>query len=194
MSEVKTFTIVFTRIELTWLYRQLCAGKDKAEGIIKTHGGGDVISQAKATEAQVKEHAEARVHFEELTRLTQIMKERLDAGEKERLQLVNIRMDLMEATELVEEKSAKEAITNRLAELPAEEPYRIQFDKGTCKFTLRLIESDLHKFRSQVIPQYEASKPEDYTDDIQTKSYWVNKARKSKAILDGLKTKLEKAL
>ena len=134
------------------------------------------------------------MHRDELSSLTNVIKDHLDAGDAQRLKLDDMRKELNEAFDLVEEDSAKELILKRLKELPKEEPYRVQFDRGTAKFTLKLIENDLHKFTSQVIPTYEKADASEFTDAIQTKTYWVNKAKQSKGILEQLKIKLEKAL
>lgn len=195
MSEkTRTYTLLFSRIELTWLYRQLVAGRDRADGIIKTYSG-NAIDKAKLSAEQEAQLKEAQSHKAELDRLTQAIKDRLDFGDKERLAIVNHKADLEEALELVEEESAKIEIQKQLTHMPEAESYKVQFDRATIKFTLKLIENDLHKFRSQVIPNYEKANPDDFKDDpIHTKSFWVNKAKKSKAILDTLKTKLEKTL
>jgi len=191
--ENRSFTVILTRMELTWLYRQLLSGLDRAKGVIQEYGGG-VLRADPVTPAQQEMVDEAEKYKTELEPLTANIKERLDIGEKERLNLVNLRADLDEAFELVEEDSAKQEILNRLKEIPKEEPYRIQFDRATAKFTLKLVENDLQKFNQQVIPNYQKAKLEDFTDKIQTKSYWVNKAKRSKEILEQLKIKLEKSL
>lgn len=187
------YTLVFTRMELTWLMRQMEAGRDRADGIIKTYSG-DVISRTKLADEQRAQLDEAQQHRETLERLVQDMKDRLAEGERQRLAIYNMKMDLEEAFDLVDEDSGKQEVMNRLKQLPKQEDYRIQFDRTTIKFTLKLIENDLHKFRSQIIPNYEKAPPEQFEDPIQTKSYWVNKARKSKEILESLKSKLEKKL
>lgn len=189
----KLYNLSFTRIELTWLMRQLEAGRDRADGIIKTYSG-DAISKEKATEEQLAQLKEAVTFKDALDSLIVKMKDILNDGEKKRLAMHNLRADLEEAFDLAEEDSAKQEVMNRIKALPKEEEYRIQFDRTTLKFTLRLIENDLLKFRTKIIPQYEKSEPGEYKDPIQTKSYWVNKARKSRDILDLLKTKLEKKL
>jgi hypothetical protein len=166
---------------------------DKADGIIKTYSG-DAISKVKATDEQLAELAMAHKHKEVLFGLVTTMKDRLSLGERERTAINNLRADLEEAFDLAEEDSAKAEVMKRLRELPKEEDYKIQFDRGTIKFTLKLIENDLLKFRAQIIPNYEKAAPDSFTDPIQTKTYWVNKARKSKDILDKLKSKLEKRL
>jgi hypothetical protein len=106
-----------------------------------------------------------------------------------------MRAELEEAQELVgDNQGALDEITKRLKELPVEEPYIISFDRATLKFVVSLVEKDLHKFRSSIIPNYEKASEEEFKDIIQTKTFWVNKARKSKDVLDKLKVKLEKGL
>lgn len=189
----KVYTVVFSRMELVWLMRQLESGRDRADGIIKTYSG-DAISKVKATEEQLAQLREATQHKDALDKLILNMKDNLTAGERNRLALHNTKLDLEEALELAEEQSAKDEATKQLALLPQEEDYKIQFDRGTIKFTLKLLENDLLKFRTQIIPTYEKADPGEFKDPIQTKSYWVNKARKSKDLLDSLKIRLEKKL
>lgn len=187
MSEERVFTVVFNRTELFWLYRQLASGRDRAEARTKQFTG-------ELSPEQNAELTQAVKYFEELKKLVQGVKDSLDNGEREKMKLQALKEDLTEALDLVEEETAKEEIHKRLHDLPKEEDYRIAFDRETCKFTVALVENDLHKFRSQVIPEYEKMAAEEFTDPIQTKSYWVNKARKSKEILEKLKIKLERAL
>lgn len=193
MSKERVYTAVLTRIELTWLHRQLSACRDMVVGKLKTYSG-DVISKNKASEEELKEMAETQKQKDELDKLVQTLVDRLDLGNRERLQIVNLLHDLQEAYELAEEDSAKTEAFNRIQALPEEEDYRIQFDRHTVKFTLALIEKDLHKFRTEIIPAYENADAGEFEDPIMTKSYWVNKSKKSKGILESLKTKLEKLL
>lgn len=186
----KVFTVVFTRIELNWLYRQLMTGRDRAAATISALSG----PVATITDEQRAQLSEAREHHDALQALTDNIREIMDQGDKHRLKIKDIRDNLEEAKGLVEEESALEEIERRLMAMPTEEPYRVQFDRATVKFTLRLVENDLQKFRTHIIPTYENSKPEDHKDPVQTKSYWVNKSRQSKAILESLKAKLEKTL
>lgn len=189
----KEFTIVLSRVELNWMYRQLSAGKEKAEAICKRYDGEDVLAKP-LTEEQTKERDAARIYYAELVTLTAGMRDLLDEGERTRLKLRDLREDLDEAFSLVEEDAAKQEVLNRLKDLPKEEPYRVTFDRTTAKFTLQLLEQDINKFRSQVIPNYEKTDASEFTDPIMTKSYWINKSRSSKAILEGMKVKLEKML
>lgn len=204
----KNFTVKFSRIEINWLYRQLMAGHDRAVGLIKTYDdimAKDYEQRPPAipedynrfrclSEEQIAEYETAVKHRDELKLLTTAIADRMFQGDKERLGIVNLKTDLEEALTLAEEESAKEEARKRLAALPAEESYNISFDRATCKFTLKLIENDLQKFRAHVIPAYEQAEASTFKDPVQTKSYWVNKARQSKTILENLKEKLEKNL
>lgn len=183
MSELKPVTL--TRVELNWLYRQLLSGKDKAHSIVQTYTGP-------LSEDRTKELNEAQQHLDELIKLTNAIKDRLDLGDKERLQVNDLRQELEEALELA--PSSAVAIRKRLEALPKETEYKMQFDRETLKFTQKLVENDLQKFRLHVIPNYEKAEPSEFKDPIQTKEFWVNKARKSKAILENLNIKLGKAL
>jgi len=60
------FTLDFSRLEMTWLYRQLMGGKDKADAHIKQFSG-DVISLHKASEEQLATLKEAQESIDSLT-------------------------------------------------------------------------------------------------------------------------------
>ncbi len=185
---MKELHITMTRIELNWLYRQLEAGKDKAEGYI-------LKLQGPQSEDKAEEIGEAVKQRDYLLSLCSFCKDALDYGERQRAKLAFMRTELEEARELVgDNENALTAIRDRIDALPKEEPYKITVDRPMVKFILKLIENDLHKFRSSIIPKYESSSEEDFKDVIQTKTFWINKARKSKDVLDALKSKLEGVL
>jgi hypothetical protein len=165
----------------------MMSGKDRAEGALKL--------QTDSGKADADKVFELKKQIDELLVLTNSLKDRLDEGERQRAKLAFMRAELEEAQELVgDNQGALDEITKRLKELPVEEPYIISFDRATLKFVVSLVEKDLHKFRSSIIPNYEKASEEEFKDIIQTKTFWVNKARKSKDVLDKLKVKLEKGL
>lgn len=183
--KAEQFTIHMNRIEVQWLHRQLMSSRMMAEKQLEQFKGP--LSEDKA-----KKHDEAKAYAEELKRLEDMMFTRLEQGNMERLHISQVKEDLEEALEL--NPYATVEIRKRLDDLPKEEPYRITFDRETAKFTLKLIENDLTKFRLHVIPGYEKKPESDFKDPIQSKEYWINKAHKAKKILDSLKIKLEKEL
>lgn len=187
----KTSTINFHRLEMVWLYRQIKTASDKAQAIINNYSGPVKDGWTGPEKAALHE---AQEHGDQLLALSQSIKDILVAGDKNRLMLRDQEAALNEAFGLVEEDSAKHEIMARLKALPKEEPYRVKFDRGTIKFTLKLVESDLQKFRASVIPTYEKADPSEFKDPIETKSYYVNKARAAKDTLEKLKEKLEREL
>lgn len=188
MTEEKTFAINLKRVELSWLHRQIALGRDKAEENLK-HLHGPL------SDDKVKERTKTRIFFDDLSKQTQTMKDALDAGTLNRIKAQEIREELEEAIELIgEDGEALTAINIQLEKLPKEEDYRISFTRDSAKFTIEIIEKDLQRFRSHVIPSYEKRNAIEYTDPIRTKTYWINKARKAKTILEVFKTKLEKEL
>lgn len=174
MSE-KTFNVKFSRVEFVWLYRQLCFGRDKSK----------VLTEKEST-------PENLLQLEEMSKLVFSMETSLEKGKNERLALLNAKEELEEA--LILSPSSSVEIRKHLEELPKEESYGIIFDRNNLLFTLKLLEHDVTKFRDHIIPNYEKSSEDAYTDKIQTKEYFVNKAKKSKLILDSLRSKLEKQL
>jgi hypothetical protein len=189
----KNMTIPYERKEVNWMYGRIRTVKETYERIIQEWSGSAILTKA-ISEDQQKALEEAQANIESITKLCHSVGDILTAGDESRLKIHDLRTSLNEAFDLVEEDSAKQEIMNRLKQLPKEEPYRITVDRATAKFLLKLVENDLHKFRSHIIPNYEASKPEDHKDPIQTKSFWVNKSKASKVILENLKGKLSKAL
>lgn len=189
----KNMTLPFERKEVNWMYGRIRAVKETYERIIQEWSGSAILNKA-ISEDQEKALAEAQGNIEGITKLTHSVGDILVAGDESRLKIHDMRTALNEAFDMVEEDAAKQECMNRLKSLPKEEPYRITVDRATAKFLLKLVEKDLHKFRAEVIPNYEASKPEDHKDPIQTRSFWINKSKASKTILEQLKGKLDKAL
>ncbi len=176
------FTLIFSRIEIQWLHRQLMNGRLMAEGAMKQFTGP--LSEDKTAKLN-----EIKVQYDEIARLEQAVLDRIQLGDQERLKLVNLKSDLEEAMELNPEASLE--IRRRLDSLPKEETYNITFDRETAKFTLALVEKDLTKFKTHTIPNYEKKDASDFKDPVQNKTYWVNKAHKAKTVLDALKSKIE---
>lgn len=185
--------IQLNRVEFNWLYRHLLHEKDKRTAVIKTYSG-DAISKNKASEEQLALLKVAETEAEEITQLSDKMASILSLGDRRRLELNDVRRNLNDAFDLCDEESAKAEVMARLKALPKEEMYTIDFVRQTIKFTLNFVENDLHKFRSQVIPNLEKKDAGDFKDPIETKSYYLNRARRDKKLLEELKVKLERAL
>ena len=190
MSKTREFTLTFSRLELEWLYRNMKHAHDKMEKIIATFSG----PVAELTEPQALELKEAQTYVTELRDLARSMDATLTAGDQNRLKLRDTKAALEEAFDLVEEDSAKALILEKMRELPKDEVYRVTLDRGSAKFTLKLIESDLEKVRNKMIPTYEKKDDSEFTDPIMTRTYYLNKAKRIKRTLEELQGKLQKAL
>lgn len=180
--------IPFTRLQLRWLTRQLESGykRAKAEGEKFT---GELDRE------QTDKLNEIVKHQDELAKLVMEFTDKLSEGERNLGKLATMRGELEEALTLVEEPEAVEEINKRLANLPQDEgDYVVTMDRGSIKFTLKLVENDLTKYRTHVIPAYEKADPADFKDAVCTRSYWLNMKKKEKRILEELKLKLEGAL
>lgn len=187
-NDNKEITITVNRVELNWLYRQMSSGRDRAAALVEQYKG----PQADGKADQIA-NAQARHH--ELSQVVQALKDLLDEGVRSRANIVFMKEELMEAIDLVEDDvDALAAISRKLEDLPREEDYRLTFDRDTVKVIIELIEKDLQNFRSHIIPTYEKANQEDFKDPIQTKAYFINKARKAKDTLDNLKHRMEKQL
>lgn len=172
-------TVTFTRIETNWLYQQMESARGRASALL----------------SEKPDDQEARMYSDELEAICMKLKDQMTAGERQRAKLSYMKEELEEARELVgEDEKALEEISNRLSNLPKEEPYLMTFDRPTVKFIVKIVENDLQNFRAHIIPKYEKANDSDFTDAVQTKTFWVNKARKSKTILEQLKQKLERVL
>lgn len=164
----RQFTIVMDRIEMQWLHRQLLSAKEKYEA------KGEVQA------------------VNELTPLVITCADLLANGVTQRDQLNTLRQELEEAIVLNEDPVAVVEARRRLDEMPKEETYRVTFDRQTAKFALRQVEFEIKWLREVNIPNLEKRK--EYPDVIMTKSYYINKAKKAKRILEEFKKRLEKEL
>ncbi len=182
----ETFTINMQRLEIQWLHRHLTSAMQQALAQLES---------LKGPQAVPNEVASVEEYYLEIQRLTGALHDRLVTGNKERLDIVQLKDELEDAYSLVgDNPDAKAEIDKRLADLPKEETYRITFDKETAKLTLKMLEKDLTHFRQHVIPGYEKKDSTEFKDVIQTKLFWINKAIRAKDILDGLKSKIEREL
>lgn len=179
------YTVTLTRTETNWLHRQLQSGVDVTEGLMKQFTGP--LSTDKN-----KELTELQVQRDELSRLAQVLSDMLANGERTRAKISYMREEYEEALLLNPEASVQ--IREELDVLPKEEPYRVGFNRHTLKMTLDLVNRDIVRYQTKTIKHYEESKDEEYVNPIFNKTYYVNKARKEKTILEELKKKLEREL
>jgi hypothetical protein len=184
MSEEKSYTVKFDRRETVWLHKELSREKDVA------------LKNAQIANQNGKHDEQAKLvtYADELTRFTNLIKDGLNGGTKEFLAINAAREELEEAKELVEDAAVIALIDEKLKELKKDEVYKITFNRETIKFTLKIVEDDLQRYRHYVIPSYQKKDDSAFTDPIQTKKYWVNKSIKAKTILEALLAKLEKEL
>ena len=164
------FTITMNRLEMQWLHRQLLSVKEKYEA------KGDADNAGKMAPLVIQ------------------CADLLANGVTERDNLYTLRLELEDAIVLNEEPQAVVEARKRLDALPTEETYRVTFDRDTAKFALRNIDNEIKWIRETNIPNLEKRKNEDFADPVMTKSYYINKAKKAKRILEEFKKRLEKEL
>ena len=181
----EVFTIPVTREEVQFLFRHYERGRQAAEAQVKQFVGP--LNEDKTAELN-----QAQSFLDDMTRLVGILKDQLTKGTQDFLKLESARNELLEALDL--NPYATVEIRKRLDDLPKEESYSITFDRNSAKFTLDIIEKELTKLRTVTIPGYEKKPDTDFTDVIQSKTYWINKATKAKNILDKFKVKIEKEM
>jgi len=175
---MSTFTIPVSRVELQWFFRQFKAAEEKAQKLVTPPASPttDVVNL-----------------YEETKRVALMLADLLDNGKKNKLELESLREELQDARQLVGgDKKALQAIKDRLEALPKEEDYKITFDRDTAKFAIKLLEKDIQSFFGRVIPNTEAKPDSDFPDPVQTKTYWINRAKRARDILEALKIRLEK--
>lgn len=189
----KEFTVVeFTRKEINIYYRRVQMIKFVLEQRIKKLT--DRPSPIKLTDKENKQLTEYRVELDQMTTMEKTTKDFIEQGLKNRIKLIALRDELEEALELVEEPEAKKQARHALANLPKEENYRLSFDRESLAYFIKMFEGDIQKMRNTVIPNYQKMNHSDFEDKIQTKTYYVNKAKKDKETLDALVDKLRKVI
>lgn len=173
----KQFTLVLNRVEMNWLHRQLKAGKEKSEALL-----------------QAEHTAEGQVEFDTFSKLCLASSDMIFHGESNRLKLASLRQELEEAILICEEPEAVIEARKQLDNLPTEEDYRVTFDRDTAKFTIKMLDKEIEWIRKTNLPNLEKRDAKLFPDKIQTKSYYINKAKRAKAILEGLRKRLEQEL
>jgi hypothetical protein len=162
---------------MEWIHRQVANVREKVEAKMKE----------KASE-------ELRNEFVTLTNLVIGAKDHLIKGDAQRLNILRYREELEDSIPLIEEKEAVIEARKRLDTLPLEEEYRITFDRDTAKFVIKLLDKEINWIQQTNLPNLEKRKSEDFTDSVMTKSYYINKTKKAKSILEEMRKDLEKGL
>ncbi len=187
--------ISLSHIQVFWFFRQVVAYRNKVDAKIKSLTG-EFSDEAMQKEYQgyCKEREELEAMAGKLEYLVYLRKNLHDAE-----------VELKDAITCNDNEEAKakakdslEKVQNQLSTLPERDEdmiHDIPFsDRASIKFVLAITEADIQKFKLHVIPHYENAKDTDYPDPVETRIYYVNKAKKSRDILEQLKIKLEKAL
>lgn len=187
------FTEEFERIEVHWFHRHLEVEKDK-----KIKRKGILMEKSAMSKSEQQELEKLNTVIEDFTRVIDIIGKQKTEASKHKFKLLQQLEILQEAYELNEDKMARDATSSAIKALEEEiqraDKIKLTFGRSVIRFAIQLINDDLVKFRTQLIPAYEKAKEEDFTDAIYTKTYYVNKAKKSKKTLELFKKKLEKGL
>lgn len=189
------FTEEFERIEVHWFYRHLETERDKKikRMTILQEPAGKMLSPS-----EQKEFDKLQGFIDDFNTAIKIIGEQKAASHKHKYNLLAEKEILEEAIELNEYQTAVDAAKEKLAELQvkidAAEKIKLTFSRGVIRFAINLINDDLTRFRTKLIPAYEKAKDADFTDPVFTRIYYINKVKKSKKILETFKKKLEKGL
>lgn len=186
----KQVNLMLDRHEVMYLWERISGAMKVAQGIINSLTGPVNVH----TDEQAAKLKSARAMEEALKQPVGEMMGILAAGDKHRLNLQDIRKELNEALELVEEDEAKEAIHATLKKLPTAEPYRVTMEREAAKHTLEMVERDILNYQTKVIPEHEKMLPSQFEDKMFTKSYYINLKKKEKTILEGLRGKIMKEI
>lgn len=188
------FTEEFSREQVNWFYRHMLSEQDKAIKKINSMKGAEKV----LTNAQHDELVKMSTFNEELSRFVVILSDVRENSDKHKFALLARKEELEEAFELNDDKKAKDLTAIAIAainvDLANAEKIKLTLDRPVIKFIMKILERDLHKFRSEIIPKYEKANDADFEDPIFTRKFWENKAIKSKEILEDFKKKLEKGL
>lgn len=186
----KQVHLMLDRHEVMYLWERVSGAMKVAQNIINNLTGPVNVH----TDEQAAQLKAAREMEEALKQPVGEMMGILAAGDKQRLNIQDIRKELTEALDLVEEDEAKAAIHETLGKLPKDEPYRITMERDAGKHTLEMVERDILNYQTKVIPHHEKMDKSAFADKMFTKSYYVNLKKKEKTILEGLRSKIMKEL
>jgi uncharacterized membrane-anchored protein YjiN (DUF445 family) len=185
----REFTFHLERFEMIWLVRHLQMALKGSEGAIKTysHLTEDQDAKAKVLNAQQT--------LDLLTPLYRWCEAEFTRVENERLKRVNRLEELYEAASLVEEDSAKEAVKVEIERVASAPPpkYPVKVDRTLIKFMVKMLEHDTESARIKILKE-DKKETSQFPDSIMTKSYYVNKLKKEKDILQELLKELKRFL
>jgi hypothetical protein len=177
------------RREVMWMYRKCKEGLDKAEGQMKRYQGRTDLSEL---EKFALETAQQGGPF--LLEMTRLLEGVLNRGAEERMGMEAKKAELKGVMEFAEEEDVKMKAQEEIASIPEKEGYDFVMDRPMAKFFLDMVEGGLEQIRAHVIPKYESEDPANFPNPLMTKSYYINKAKKTKLMLEGIRSTLEKAL
>jgi hypothetical protein len=187
------FTEEFERIEVHWFHRHLEVHRDN-----KIKRKGILMQKSAMSKSEQTELEKIDAVVEDFTRVIDIISGHKEEASKKKFKLLMDRDIVEEAVELNDDPMAKDAARAALADiderLKTADKIKLTFARNVIRFAIQIINDDLVKFKTKLIPAYENAKEEDFTDAIYTKTYYVNKAKKSKKTLEVFKKKLEKGL
>lgn len=186
---MKKQNIILDRKEVAWLARKLKLGLKKAEGTMNLLNGRNDLSAGEKDELRAAQEAGPF-----LLHLSRLFEQFLDQGAKERFGMEHRRAELNSVIELADEPEAKAFAEKELEAIPKDEEYKLQADRKMVKFFIKVIGDDIQNIRSVTIPTYEKAPDEDFPSPAMTRSYYINKARKTKEMLEVLFEKFERTL
>lgn len=184
----RKYKITLNRTEVTWFYRKVKNAFDEAQNIMNLFGNRE-LSQMEATKLKIAQ--EGGPFLLEMTRLLENI---LNKGAEERMGMEKRKAELRGVLEFAEEDMAKDMAKDELAAIPDAEPYDFVMDREMVKFFLDMVEKDIENIRVGVIPAYEKAEEATFDNPLMPRSYYINKAKKTKQMLEKMHGLLEKSL
>ena len=179
--------------ELVWLARKIKGADTKAKELLKAHSGK---GKHELTSSELAEFEIAQKFGQTLADNSQKLEALMDASLKRRQALRSRKADLEDILRFTDEAEVKAEATKEILALPDEDEAMvaaIAMDRPSVKFILAVVESEIDRIRTKVVPHYENA-PEETFEGSHPRSYYVNKNQHMKIVLEMLATKLEKKL
>lgn len=186
----KRHTVIFDRTEVTWLYRKCKMALDHAEEIMRAFTN----KQPELSSNEKEQLSAAQEGGPFLLEMTRSLEGLLNDGAKERMGMEKRKVELTNIIDLAEEEVAKSLAKAELSKIPADEPYKMIMSRDMVKFFLDMVEKDINNIQFKVIPNYQQQKDDIFTDPMMPKSFYINKNKKQKTVLEIMRAKLEKVL
>lgn len=186
----RKFVIKVTRREVEYLGRMSLKMADESKKAL------DKLppSSEERTKEQQDAFALLSLDIASFTQQAQSLADKMSQGDLVYLQNHRTYDELQDMFERVEDDATKQAILDRIKEMPKVEEHRIEFTRSSAKALIEILEKHIKRYRDVTIPEEEKKPLEEYTDPVQTKAFCLAVKRRDKDMLDQLRVRLEKCL